>query len=388
MPIIWRWPRVRKEIDLTQLKVALVHDWLIEWGGAEQVLLAMQRCFPQAPIYTSVYNPEALPPVFKNLDVRPSFLQKMPLAIRHYRTYLPIMPLAFEHFDLRDYDVVLSSSHACAKGVITGPQTLHISYVHTPLRYAWDMFHDYMSHDKPSRFKQALMHSLLHYLRLWDTHNTQRVDHLLCNSRFVQRRIHKFYRRDAHVLYPPVDMPTQLPPSEATEPAATRQDFYLVAGRLVSYKRVDLVIEAFRQNGKRLMVVGDGPQRERWIRDLPSNITYLGAVERPVLERLYQSARALIFAPLEDFGMVPVEAQGFGCPVIAYGKGGALDSVKADETGVFFEAQTPESLNAAIARFESLSFDAATIQAHAQHFNIETFETGLKTYVRHQLRHF
>lgn len=369
--------------ELAGLKVALVHDWLLEWGGAEQVLLAMQRCFPHAPIYTSIYDPSALPPIFQGLDVRPSFLQKMPLAVRQYRNYLPLMPLAFEHFDLRAYDVVLSSSHACAKGVITGPHTLHISYIHTPLRYAWDMFHDYMDHDQPSALKRALMHSLLHYLRLWDTQNTQRVDHLLCNSRFVQRRIHKYYRREAHVLYPPVEIPTSLAPDRPE-----REDFYLVAGRLVSYKRVDLIIEAFRRNGKRLVIAGDGPQRERWIRDLPAHISYLGAVERATLERLFQTARGFIFAPLEDFGMVPVEAQGFGCPVIAYGKGGALDSVKADETGVFFEEQTPEALNAALTQFESQSFDAQHIHQHAQHFSVEAFETGLKAYLRHQLRYF
>lgn len=372
-------------IELSELKVALVHDWIAGWGGAEQVLLAMESCFPGAPIYTAVYDPEVRPDRFASLDIRTSFVQRLPGALKNHRRYLPLMPLAFEHFDLRDYDVVLSSSHACAKGVITGPNTLHISYVHTPIRYAWDMYHDYMSYEQPGKLKRVLMHGALHYLRAWDALNTQRVDHLLCNSRFVQRRIHKFYRRDAHVLYPPV----QIPEAQHPLPGATeRDDFYLVVGRLVHYKRVDLVIEAFRRNGKRLIIVGDGPQREQWIQNLPEQITYLGNLDRPRLEQLYTQARALIFPPLEDFGMVPVEAQGFGCPVIAYGKGGALDSIKANETGLFFAAQTAASLNEAIERFERQSFDAGVIRQHAQHFNQAAFTSGLKTYVRHQWRHF
>lgn len=370
-------------VDLKTLKVALVHDWLIEWGGAEQVLLAMHRCFPTAPVYTALYDPKALPAEFNALDIRTTFLQNIPGAIKHHRHVLPLMPLAFEQLDLRDYDVVISSSHACAKGVITGPNTLHISYVHTPLRYAWDMYHDYMAHDKPNPIKHAIMHSLLHYLRLWDTHNTQRVDHLLCNSQFVQRRIQKYYRREAHVVYPPVTLPD---PKTLTQ--TPRQDYYLVAGRLVSYKRVDLVIEAFRQSGKPLKIAGDGPQRDHWIQNLPPNIEYLGNVTRSQLEALYRKARGLVFAPLEDFGMVPVEAQGFGCPVIAFGKGGALDSVKPEITGVFFTEQTPESLNTAIAHFESLALNEAAIIEHAQQFSVENFERALCAYVKHQWLHF
>lgn len=370
-------------VDLSTLKVALVHDWLVEWGGAEQVLLAMHRCFPKAPVYTAVHDAQALPAALNALDIRTTFLQRVPGAVKRYRDFLPLMPLAFEQLDLRGYDVVISSSHACAKGVITGPNTLHISYIHTPLRYAWDMYHDYMLHDKPNIIKHGVMHALLHYLRTWDTLNTQRVDHLLCNSRFVQRRIHKYYRREAHVVYPPVTLPD--PTSLAPTP---RQDYYLVAGRLVSYKRVDLVIDAFRRSGKPLKIAGDGPQRERWIKHLPANIEYLGNVTRPRLESLYREARGLIFAPLEDFGMVPVEAQGFGCPVIAFGQGGALDSVKSEITGVFFAEQTPESLNAALEHFESLELDESAIIAHAQQFGVANFERALGAYVKHQWSHF
>ncbi len=355
------------------MKVALVHDWLIGWGGAEQVLWALHECFPEAPVYTALFSGEQLPAGFQNLEIHTSFLQNLPGAIRHYQKLLPLMPLAFESFDLSDYDLVISSSHACAKGVLTGPDTYHLSYIHTPIRYAWDMYYAYMEDARPGKLKKALMHGTLHYLRQWDTLNTRRIEGLLCNSHFVRRRIQKYYGRKATVLHPPVTLPayTQAP----------REDFYLSVGRLVSYKRVDLLIEAFRHNGRRLKIVGDGPERKHLIKDFPPQIEYLGALPRAEIEALYQRARALVFPPLEDFGMVPIEAQGAGCPVIAFGRGGALDSVRPDTTGVFFEAQTPESLNAAIARFETLHFDEKAIRHHAEGFDVRTFKQKLMEHI-------
>jgi len=360
------------------MRVALVHDWLTAYGGAERVLLEMHRMFPEAPIYTSVYSPDTLPAEFAGLDVRPSFLQKIPGVARRHRLTLPLLPLAFEHFDLSDYELVLSSSHACAKGVITGPDTRHISYIHTPLRYAWDLSHSYLHHEGLPAWKQALAHPLLHYLRLWDQLSAQRIDTLLCNSEFVQRRIRKYYHREAQVLYPPVDVPETLPTRDP-------QDFFLVAGRQVSYKRVELVVETFAQLKWPLKVVGAGPENARLRRLAGPHTEFLGAVDRPTLERLYTQARALVFAPLEDFGIMPVEAQAHGCPVIAYGRGGALETVKDGETGLFFAEQSVTSLQAALQRFVALEsgFEPLRLHQHAYKFRVEHFVQGLREQVNH-----
>lgn len=354
------------------MRVALVHDWLTVYGGAERVLLELQRCFPQAPVYTAVYTPDSLPPAFREMDIRPSFIQRIPGLARRHRLSLPLLPLAFESFDLSAYDLVISSSHACAKGVITGPETRHISYIHTPLRYAWDLSHSYLQQELP-RWQRPLAHPLLHYLRLWDQLSAQRIDTLLCNSHFVQRRIQKYYHREAQVLYPPVDVP-------ATAPLRDPQDFFLVAGRQVSYKRVDLVVETFARLNWPLKVVGDGPEHQRLRRLAGPRTTFLGAVSRPELETLYCQARAMVFAPLEDFGIMPVEAQAFGCPVIAFGRGGACETVRDGETGLFFDAQTPQSLQAALERFVACEgdFKPERLYAQAQRFAAAHFVAGLQ----------
>ncbi|MEZ0371111.1 MAG: glycosyltransferase [Candidatus Sericytochromatia bacterium] len=355
-------------------RVALVHDWLTDYGGAERVLLEMHALYPQAPVYTSLWKPETLPPEFASVQIVPSFLQRLPARLRRHRLLLPLMPLAFEAFDLDDYELVLSSSHACAKGVLTGPQTLHVAYLHTPIRYAWDMFHSYVRQAGLSGWKQLLIHPLLHYLRLYDQLSSQRIDHLLCNSEFVSRRIRKYYRREATVIYPPVDVPTQ-------PPQRRPKDFYLVVGRHVPYKRVDLAIETFRANGRRLKIVGDGPERARLQASASKNIEFLGEVPRPELEALYASARGLIFSPLEDFGIVPVEAQAHGCPVLAYGRGGACETVVAEETGLFFAEQSVASLQQALERFESLDFAPARLHAHAGKFAAARFRRQLQDYL-------
>lgn len=361
------------------MKVALVHDWLAGYGGAERVLMSMHELYPDAPVYTSLYHPERMPDDFCSWDIRSSFLQKLPHKLQKHQALLPLMPLAFEAFDLNDYDLVLSSSHACAKGVITGPQTLHIAYLHTPIRYAWDLSYEYLRQSNLPKWKQALAHPLLHYIRLWDQLNTQRIDHLLCNSHFVKQRIAKYYRREAHVLYPPVDIP-------AAQPQRDPQDFYLAAGRLVAYKRVDLIVETFNQNQLPLRILGNGPEYARLKQKARSNIQFLGEVSRETLELNYRQARALLFAPLEDFGIVPVEAQAFGCPVIAYGRGGACETVKHQETGVLFAEQNVPSLQAAIEQFEQLSFKPELLYQHAQQFAAARFQTELHTYVAQSLK--
>lgn len=360
--------------------VALVHDWLTAYGGAERVLLEMHRLYPSAPVYTSLWKPEAMPPEFAGMRIQPSFLQKLPRSLRRQQALLPLMPLAFESFDLEDCQLVLSSSHACAKGVLTGPETVHIAYLHTSMRYAWDMTHAYLRASGMGALKQALARASLHYLRIWDQLNTGRIDHLLCNSHFVRKRIAKYYGRDATVLYPPVDVPTALPERRP-------EDFYLAVGRHVPYKRVDLIIESFAGTKRRLKIAGQGPETARLKALAPANVEFLGEVSRSELESLYSRAKALLFAPLEDFGIVPVEAQAYGCPVIAYGHGGALETVVNGDTGLFFAEQRAASLREALDRFEAqeTAFSPTRLHTHASKFAARHFSTRLQSLINQAL---
>lgn len=353
------------------LRVALVHDWLVTMGGAEKVLWEMHTLFPDAPIYTAVHDPEGLPPAFRRVDIRPSFLQRIPGAIQRHRAFLPLHPLAFEALDLTGYDLILSSSHACAKGIIPGPEALHLSYVHTPLRYAWDMYHTYVAQQQISVWKQALMHPMLHYLRLWDRLSADRVDGFASNSAFVAARIAKYYRRPATVIHPPVAIP-DTPPS-----GGPRGDFYLLVSRFVPYKRLDLAIRVCSQRGLALKVVGDGPEGP-YLRSLAGpTVTFCGAVSDAELHALYRQAKGLIFPGLEDFGIVPVEAQAYGCPVIALGQGGARETVIDGVTGLFFDQPTPESLGAALQRFGERDWDVQALYTHARRFAPERFRAEL-----------
>ena len=310
-----------------QLRVAVVHDWLLVYSGAERVTEQLLKIFPQADLFAVV---EFLPDTLRNFigrrNVRTTFIQKLPGARRHYRSYLPLMPLAIEQLDVSSYDLVLSSSHAVAKGVLTGPDQLHVSYVHSPMRYAWDLQHQYLRETGLDRgLRGWLAKWSLHRLRIWDQRTANGVDHFIANSRFIRQRIQRIYRRDAHVIYPPVDV-------EAFMPAGARDDFYLTASRLVPYKRIGLIVEAFaRMPGRRLLVVGDGPEREK-IRALAgANVELLGYRDAEALRDLMQRARAFVFAAEEDFGIAPVEAQASGTPVIAYGRGGATESIRGLE---------------------------------------------------------
>lgn len=355
-------------------KTALVQDWLVSMGGAEQVLLEMVSLFPAAPVYTALHRSRELPKAINDLEIHASFLQDFPGARNRHRLFLPLMPLAFESFDLTRFDLVLSSSHACAKGIIPGPRTCHLTYIHTPIRYAWDMLHTYFAQEQPSRLKRAIMHPLLHYLRNWDLLSNTRIDAMACNSRFVMQRIRRYYDREATVIHPPVQVPTQAPNRQP-------DDFYLLVSRAVPYKRLDLAIEAFRTSGRKLVVVGEGPDSAGLKAQASSNISFRGWVTRAQLEALYNSARALVFPGLEDFGIVPVEAQAYGCPVVAFGQGGVLDSVLPEETGVFFPEQTVASLNQAIERLEASDWTAERLHQHALGFAPEHFQRQLKTFV-------
>lgn len=365
------------------MKVALVHDWLVTYGGAEKVLEEIVRLFPDADLFSVVeFVPEEQRSFLGGRKVRTSFIQGLPGARRHYRRYLPLMPLAIEQFDLSDYDLVISSSYAVAKGVITGPDQLHISYVHSPMRYAWDLQHQYLRETKLDRgVRSWFARMLLHYLRLWDVRTAVGIDVIVANSDFVARRIRKAYGREAVVIHPPVD-------TSAFVPVGKKEDFYLTASRLVPYKRVDLIAEAFALlPDRRLIIVGDGPERERIARVAGSNITMLGYVDVEELRSLMARARAFVFAAEEDFGIVPLEAQACGTPVIAYGRGGVLETVRGlgelNPTGVFFERQNVEDLVAAVRTFEESedSFESAALFNYAAGFSQERFRDAFMTLI-------
>jgi glycosyltransferase involved in cell wall biosynthesis len=353
---------------LQGLKVALVHDWLTGEAGAEQVTLSLSRLFPDAPIYTSVRVPERTPS-FARLDVRTSFLQRWPLSGRQ-QLYPHLRPLAFESFDLSGYDVVISSSSAEAKGVIVKPGTLHLCYCHTPTRYYWNDYHAYlerMEFGLLNPFVRRAMPYLTNYLRLWDLAAARRVDQFVANSHEVAARIKKYYGRDSEVINPPVNV-------GAFTPAKERGDYLLSVGRLVPYKRVDLVVEAATRLGLPLKVAGEGPERRRLEKLAGPSVEFLGRVAQGELPALYAGARAFIFASEEDFGIVPVEALAAGVPVIAYGQGGIKDSVVPGEHGVFFGEQTADSLEEALKNFDPASFDTKKLRARSELFSEAEFQ--------------
>jgi len=351
------------------MRVALVHDWFTVYAGAERVVEQMLRVLPGADVYAVTdFLPEEERGFLQGKAVRTSFIQGLPRARRHYRAYLPLMPLAIEQFDLKGYDLVLSSSHAVAKGVVTGPDQLHLCMCYSPMRYAWDLQHQYLRESGLERGpKSWLVRPLLHYLRLWDSRTANGVDGFIAISRYIARRILKTYRREAEVIYPPVDV-------EAFTLEVKKEDFYLTASRMVPYKRMDLIVEAFaRMPGRKLVVIGDGPEMPKIRAKATPNVTLLGYQPFEVLREYMQKARAFVFAAEEDFGIAPVEAQACGTPVIAFGRGGATETILPGETGIFFGEQSVESLIAAIEEFEGLSFDPLWIRRNAECFSKERF---------------
>lgn len=354
-------------------RVAVVHDWLTVYAGAERVLEQMLRVLPQADLYSLVdFLPEGQRGFIQNKPVTTSFLQGLPRAKTHYRNYLPLMPLAIEQFDLSGYDLVVSSSHAVAKGVLTGPDQLHVCMCYSPIRYAWDLQHQYLAESGLTRgLKGAAARTLLHRVRLWDARTPNSVDEFVAISRFIARRIYKVYRRDSTIIYPPVD-------TGGFELRADKEDFYLTASRMVPYKKIDLIVEAFSgMPERRLVVIGDGPDFEKIRAKAGPNVELLGYQPFSVLKDHMQRARAFVFAAEEDFGIVPLEAQACGTPVIAYGKGGSLETVRGLEhpqpTGVYFREQTLPSLQAAVQRFEGASFDPGALREHAETFSVPRF---------------
>ena len=348
-------------------RVALVHDWLTGQRGGEKVLEVFAEIFPDAPIYTLFHFPGSQVAEIERRTIHTSFLQKMPFLKKRYRWYLHFYPLAVEMFDLQDYDFILSSSHCVAKGAIPRPDALHISYIHSPVRYAWNQYFAYFSPDKLGVFSRRLIPPVIHRLRQWDVTSTPRVDHFLANSQAVARRIHRYYRRRASVLYPPVD-------TEFFHPEGEQGDYFLLVSALVPYKRIDLAIETFNHNGSVLKVVGTGPEYKRLKKGANKNIEFLGYVSSQGLLQAYQGAKALVMPGEEDFGINSLEAQACGIPVIAYGRGGAVETVIPEETGLFFHELKASSLQDALDKFHGIAFNKSTVRANALTFSRDIFK--------------
>ena len=375
------------------MKIAIVHEWLSTYAGSERVLEQLLMLYPQADLFAVVDNLPAGERAFLGGRMpKTTFIQNLPGARTRFRAWLPLMPLAMEQLDLSGYDLVLSSNHAVAKGVLTGPDQLHVSYVHSPMRWAWDLQHQYLAESGltqglKGRLAGPLVRLMLHWLRGWDQRAANGVDAFVANSRFIARRIRKTYRREAEVIHPPVDI-------EHFTLRTEKQDFYLSASRLVPYKRVPLVVEAFAEMPeRRLVVIGDGPDAARMRRSLPPNVQMLGFQPAAQLVDWMQRARAFVFAAEEDFGIAPVEAQACGTPVICYGRGGSLDTVLdrgPSPTGMFFMEQSAASIRDAVQRFEARAgaFDPQACRTHAESFSALHFRTRFAAFVDAKWRDF
>ncbi|OED37051.1 glycosyl transferase [Chromatiales bacterium (ex Bugula neritina AB1)] len=364
-------------------RVAIVHDWLPLVGGAERVLEQLLVIYPQADVFTLfdfVSRDDA--PFLKNVTVTTSLLQKIPFAKRYYRNLLPLFPFAIEQFDLNQYDLVISSSSAVAKGIITSPDQLHVCYCHSPMRYAWDLQEQYLAQTGLNRgIRSVLVRYVLFRLRIWDVVSSNRVDCFIANSNYIRSRISKTYRRDSKVIHPPVDI-------DSFQEKQNKEDFYLAASRQVPYKRIDLIVESFKHMpDKKLVVIGDGPEHKKIKALAGDNVKIIGHQPEPVLIDYLQRARAFIFAAQEDFGILPVEAQACGTPVIAFGRGGARETVLDKFTGLHFNEQTTDSLVDAVARFERLqgNFRTRDIRIHAESFSAQQFRQNIKNYMDEQL---
>lgn len=365
------------------MKVAIVHEWLDTYAGSERVLEQLLLLYPEADLYTTVDFLDARSRAFiGDRKVFTSFIQRLPFARKKFRLFLPFMPLAVEQFDMTGYDLILSSNHAVAKGVITGPDQLHISYMHTPIRYAWDMQHQYLQESGAGKgLKGWITRYFLHQLRVWDTRTAFGVNHFIANSQYIARRIWKVYRRESKVIYPPVNV-------DKFQCETTKEDFYFTASRMVPYKRMDLIVEAFTQmKDKRLIVIGDGPDYKKIAAKAGPNVELLGFQPFETLKSYMGRAKAFVFAAEEDFGITPVEAQACGTPVIAFGKGGALETVRTEmdglPTGLFFNEQSVSSIIDAVRRFEATQnhFLPANCRKNAERFSEERFRKEMKQFI-------
>ena len=378
---------------LSKLRVAIVHYWFVRRRGGERVLEVLADMFPQADIFTLVLDPKALPPSLRSRKFTTSFLQKIPGIRRHYRKFLPLFPLALEQFKLHDYDLVISSESGPAKGVLTRPHTCHICYCHTPLRYVWDMYHQYRSTAPGGALGRAFYSIVANYVRQWDYVASARVDCYVASSHNAASRIAKYYRREAEVIHPPVNV-------SSFSVGTNAEDFYLVVSPLVAYKRVDLAISACNAMKRRLIVIGQGEAMRALEKMAGPTITFLGYQPDDVVRNHYQRCRAFIFPSEEDIGLTPIEAQACGRPVIAFGRGGALETVigglptssfaPQSSTGVFFAEQSAESMADAIRFFESIEthFSPAFIRHHAEHFDALRFKAEMGAFINVKMVEF
>jgi glycosyltransferase involved in cell wall biosynthesis len=373
-------------------KVAIVHDWLTGMRGGEKCLEIFCELFPEAVIYTLLHNPGSVSPTIESHRIETSWINSLPFSRNRYRHYLPLFPKAIESFDLSGYDLVLSSSHCVAKGVETSPDSLHVCYCHTPMRYVWDQREAYFPPDRMNPWRRRVLYFLLDRLQRWDRDTSGRVDAFMANSENVRGRIERCYRRRAEVIYPPVD-------TDFFTPGGKEDGFYLVVSALVPYKKTDLAVEAFSRSGLPLVVIGSGPEMENLKKIAKRNVEFLGWQSGESLRNYYRSCRALIFPGVEDFGIVPVEVQACGRPVIAYREGGALESVtgpRADRdhlsgegiSGLFFEEQTPEALLSAVERFQRMDFDPDFIRKGSLRFSKENFRERIANFINSHVSEF
>lgn len=357
----------------TNPKIAIVADWMTNYGGAESVISAFHDLYPDAPIYTTIYRPSKMRELGNLRKVHTSWLDKIPFA--KHQWLLGQMPTAVEMFDLDQFDIVLSSCHSVSKGVITKPSTLHVSYCHTPMRYAWESWDFETRLQKFPRITHKIIRKKIKEIKQWDYCAAQRVDEYIANSSYIARQIKKYYEREAKVIYPPVNTKRFQPVSHPDN------DFYLAVGRLIPYKKFDLIVETFNQIKEPLKIVGTGPDLKKLKAMANQNVEILGEVEGNTLADLYANCRALIFPQIEDAGIVPLEAMSAGRPVIALNRGGSLDSLKEGVTGLFFKEQSIESLTDAIRKFEKMDFDTKAIRKHAEEFDVEKFKQKIGSFV-------
>lgn len=362
-------------------RVALVHDWLTGMRGGEKVLEVLCELFPQATLFTLLHNPGSVSSRIEQMQIRTSFLQHVPFRKEKYRSFLPLFPKAIESFDLTGFDLILSTSHAVAKGAVPGPDALHICYCHTPMRYVWELYDEYFGPGRSNWPTRLLMKRIAPKLREWDVRTSSRVHYFVANSKNVAKRIQAYYQRTADVIHAPVDA-SQFVLSTAVD------DYYLIVSALVPYKRVDLAIEVFNRLGKRLVIVGKGPEQRKLESMAGSTIEFLGWQDSGHLVSLYGRCKALIFPGVEDFGIVPLEAMACGKPVIAFAAGGALETVVEGKTGVYFDRQDPSALEAAVKRVEQMSFDAEGIRRHSLQFNRPLFKEKINRYIHEKVEEY
>lgn len=360
---------------MEKAKVALIHDWLTGQRGGEKVLEVLAEIFPHAPIFTLFRFPGSQIAEIERRKIKTSFLQNLPFLKKKYRYYLPLFPLAVELFDFNEYDMIISSSHCVAKGAIPHPEALHVCYIHSPMRYAWNQYFSYFSAKKLSLFSRIIIPPLIHYLRLWDESSSSRVDYFIANSKNVARRVEKYYGHQAEVIHPPVD-------ADFFKPGKEEKDYYLIVSALVPYKRIDLAIEGFNQTGLPLKIVGKGPDYRKLKKSAKTNIQFLGNLDAEDLLKTYQRAKALILPGEEDFGITSLEAQACGIPVIAYGRGGAMESVMPGKTGLFFPDLNVQSLLSVLDKFESFEFNRTIIRANAMEFSRNKFKERIAGFLR------